>query len=191
MKTKGVQLLGSLSFLSLIARFTLSLSLSSSIARAAFFHRKDDAMLLLIFRFKKRGGGGSSCLKGAKWWWWKSKKGKTFLFFFWGGEGKAWDAFYLLVIHATDTALLAPPSEEGCLEAPGRNSAKSAVVVRRSLLKRGRGGEQKAWSEKKLEEEELNCSRLTWVKHDVQVQRARRAARNVLPRGELLLFFFG
>jgi len=107
-------------------------------------------MLLLIFRFKKRGGGGSSCLKGAKWWWWKSKKGKTFLFFFWGGEGKAWDAFYLLVIHATDTALLAPPSEEGCLEAPGRNSAKSAVVVRRSLLKRGRGGEQKAWSEKSL-----------------------------------------
>ena len=33
-------------------------------------------------------------------------------------------------------------------------------------------------------------SQLTWVKHDVQVQRARRAARDVLPHGELLLFFF-
>lgn len=33
-------------------------------------------------------------------------------------------------------------------------------------------------------------SSLTWVKHHLQMQRARRAARDILPHGELLLFLF-
>ena len=107
------------------------------------------------------------------------------------GNGRG--LFYIhCVIHATETALLAPPSEEGCLEAPGRNSAKSAVVVGG-----GDGGfqiversEQKKTREVKGRNSERNLlSQLTRVKHDVQVQRARRAARDVLAHGELLLNF--
>ena len=150
----------------------------------------------LFFKGRKDGRGGD---EGGG-----NKKGKNTpvvkrgaFFLFWVCcrifYRKNTELFLFSIVHATDTTA----TSEACLVAPGRNSAKSAIVFVFVLKRRRKGRKGVRARSKKIEKENI-CSlsltlsgskNLTRVEHHVQVQRARRTARNVLSHGELLLFF--